>query len=293
MEANCESIFTEFPSPANSPRKNAKDLRKFLLRALAASCMKLEYNFCRQALSTSDNSGACCLLAAVHDNYLGKVERGAKEGWSEATGSAMSDISLPRFARNLLSLITAFTSIGDCELLLVSGGGMRIERLNHPHRSSGEKERKRLEAAGGYVINGRAMGILEPSRTVGDLDVKRLCPGAVIAEPEVGIIDLKEVLSRNEASAHLSQIVGSPQGWNIGMYCILATDGVFDVMDSYEASRIVSRALTTKISQKVAAEILCQHAKKLGSKDDITAIVIRFEESNVMTPRRRSHESEV
>lgn len=204
-----------------------------------------QYEFCRHAIPIKDNSGACSLICAVHDNYL------------------------------------AFASIGDCEMILVSAFGTRVKRMNHPHRSSGEKERKRIEKAGGYVINGRAMGVLEPSRTLGDIDVKKLCPGAVIASPEVGIVDLKEMLSEDEASASLSQMVGTPVNQSgPGIFCILATDGVFDVMDEFEAASHVSRSFTYRNSRKIAAEKLCEHAKKLGSRDDITAIVIGFQERN-------------
>ena len=97
----------ENPSPSLSPREKKKDIRKALLRALAASTMKMEYNFCQWAIANRDNSGTCSLLAAVHDNYLG------------------------------------FASLGDCEILMVSQNGMVIQRLNHPHRSMGEKERMR------------------------------------------------------------------------------------------------------------------------------------------------------
>ena len=78
--------------------------------------------------SNTLHSGACGLVVGVHNSYL------------------------------------AFASVGDCELVLVSNSGQRIQRLNTPHRSSGPKERKRIEAAGGFVANGRVMGVLEPSR---------------------------------------------------------------------------------------------------------------------------------
>ena len=123
------------------------------------------------------------------------------------------------------------------------------------------------------------MGVLEPSRTLGDIDVKKLCPGAVIASPEVGIIDLKEILSEDEASASLSQFVGTPVNRNgQGIFCILATDGVFDVMDAFEAASHVSKSFMYRKSRKIAAEKLCEHAKNLGSRDDISAIIISFDE---------------
>ncbi|GMH61917.1 hypothetical protein TL16_g03363 [Triparma laevis f. inornata] len=238
-------LFIHNPSPANSPRDDKADIRKSLLRALAATSMKMEYNFCEWAIKNGDNSGACSLVVAIHDNYL------------------------------------AFASIGDCELLIISEEGRTVQRLNHPHRSSGEKERKRVEAAGGFVTRRRAMGVLEPSRTIGDIDVKRLCPGAIIAEPEVGIVDLKDLASRAEAAASMSNVVGGvqPTGGIREIVAVLATDGVFDVMDSYDVASNVMRSLQSKKDSKVAADILCKKAYKLGSQDDITAVVLSFQET--------------
>ena len=69
------------------------------------------------------------------------------------------------------------------------------------------------------------MGVLEPSRTIGDIDVKRMCPGAISAEPEVGIIDLLELASKEEAAIAMSNILGDAMGMYLGMFAILATDG--------------------------------------------------------------------
>jgi serine/threonine protein phosphatase PrpC len=54
-------------------------------------------------------------------------------------------------------------------------------KLSVPHRSRNEVAR--ITAAGGVVVNNRAFGVLEPSRSIGDIDVKGYCAGAVIAEP--------------------------------------------------------------------------------------------------------------
>jgi serine/threonine protein phosphatase PrpC len=54
-------------------------------------------------------------------------------------------------------------------------------KLSVPHRSRNEVAR--ITAAGGVVVNNRAFGVLEPSRSIGDIDVKGYCAGAVVAEP--------------------------------------------------------------------------------------------------------------
>ena len=41
-----------------------------------------------------------------------------------------------------------------------------------PSKAEDPEERARIAAAGGTVTNGRVMGVLEPSRAIGDLDLK-------------------------------------------------------------------------------------------------------------------------
>ena len=134
---------------------------------------------------------------------------------------------------------------------------------------------------------GRAMGILEPSRTIGDVDVKRLCPGAISPEPEVGIFDLKDLLSRDEASSQLNNMVGASSSiFKTDMFAIIASDGVFDVMDHYEAATCVTSSLADRRKEKTAAKILCQKAVRLGSKDDVTAVVVRFQDAKLVSQNR-------
>ena len=55
------------------------------------------------------------------------------------------------------------------------------------HDASNQAEVNRFLAAGGYMSDtGRFQGVLEPSRTVGDVDVKADAPkGAIASYPEV------------------------------------------------------------------------------------------------------------
>ena len=49
-------------------------------------------------------------------------------------------------------------------------------------------------------------------------------------------------------------------------------------MDHYEVVSNVTRSLKSKNTEKQAAELLCKKAYKMGSDDDISAVVIMFEE---------------
>ena len=109
---------------------------------------------------------------------------------------------------------------------------------------------------------GRVMSVLEPSRTIGDLDVKKMCEKAVIAEPFVDAFDYEVYLGRMQ---------------EIPTYIILASDGVFDVMDGKNAARIVNKVLMKEPRSPQCARILCNEAKRMGSDDDITAIICFLE----------------
>jgi hypothetical protein len=49
-----------------------------------------------------------------------------------------------------------------------------VFEMTTAHRAGDPKERARILAAGGTVVNGRVMGVLEPARAIGDLDLKRV-----------------------------------------------------------------------------------------------------------------------
>ncbi|EER16886.1 hypothetical protein Pmar_PMAR004738 [Perkinsus marinus ATCC 50983] len=58
-------------------------------------------------------------------------------------------------------------------------------------KASATYERRRISQAGGNVSDGRVAGVLEPSRTIGDFDVKMKIPPDVISiTPEVRCVDL-------------------------------------------------------------------------------------------------------
>jgi len=113
---------------------------------------------------------------------------------------------------------------GDCRAVIRNPNGSTIE-LTKDHRAVDPEELARIVAAGGTVIRERVMGVLAPSRSFGDLDVKQKCPpGVVIAVPDVNTYSVPE-----EAGKYA--------------FMILATDGVFDVISSKSACDFVARVL--------------------------------------------------
>jgi len=94
-------------------------------------------------------------------------------------------------------------NLGDCRAAWVSladsnyrntaadNGGVGVFRsvyLSRDFRASDKDEIRRIQRLGGRVMNGRVAGILEPSRTIGDFDVKNTQPaGAISTVPEIRV----------------------------------------------------------------------------------------------------------
>ena len=74
--------------------------------------------------------------------------------------------------------------------------------LSKEHSAIEPKERKRIEAAGGFVENGRACGVLQVSRSFGDRRLKRggsACPKGLdisSSTPDVTSFDIDPTLQR-------------------------------------------------------------------------------------------------
>lgn len=143
--------------------------------------------------------------------------------------------------------------------------------MSKDHKGSVPEEIARIRALGGRVSDGRIEG-LEPSRTLGDFDVKAATPPGVIS-----IIP--------EVRCHAMGENGLPDQAVI----VCATDGVWDVIsgqdicDLIHARRELAGVQYSSVRQatgsvdnaplKVLAEDLVQFAVARGSHDDCTAVV--------------------
>lgn len=138
---------------------------------------------------------------------------------------------------------------GDCRCIVASKNGS-IETLSKDHVATDPDERSRVEARGGYIDeqHGRVQGRLAVSRALGDRAVKRF----VTAVPDVVTLELKPDHD----------------------FVVLASDGLWDVVSSQEAARLVQ---TTARSADLAAKRLALKAIELGSTDNISVIVAFFE----------------
>ncbi|CAM9714858.1 unnamed protein product [Choristocarpus tenellus] len=118
------------------------------------------------------------------------------------------------------SLVLA--NVGDCQAVyhghLKSSPGVSVTLASTIHDASNPSEVARFETAGGFVSStGRFQGVLEPSRTVGDVDLKASAPkGCIASYPEVSIVDMASELK---------------PGWPrplVPPFLVVATDGIWN-----------------------------------------------------------------
>jgi serine/threonine protein phosphatase PrpC len=107
-------------------------------------------------------------------------------------------------------------------------------------KASDPQEVDRITKAGGRVIEGRVQGVLEPSRTLGDFDVKRACQKENIISiiPEVRYHDLAADTNSRD-----------PIGCGI---ILLATDGVWDFTSAKDVLEILNahKSYIAPVAQK-------------------------------------------
>lgn len=166
------------------------------------------------------------------------------------------------------------SNLGDCRAVLITLQGETpkvtgVHWLSRDQKASTDEERKRIREAGGVVIDGRVEG-LEPSRTLGDFDVKMSTKEGVISiVPEVRRFQLTDGTTPAQA------------------IFMCATDGVWDVITGNDICNLIhSRKELANLQEVIGrskkpncqplkdlADDLVQFSVARGSQDDCTAVV--------------------
>jgi protein phosphatase 2C family protein 2/3 len=142
---------------------------------------------------------------------------------------------------------------GDSRAVL-SRAGAAIE-LSKDHKPSVSDEKSRIECSGGSVEFSMLNGMLGVSRAFGgfDADTQSKLRG-LTASPDV----VKHALSDEDE------------------FVVVACDGLWDVVSSEDAVRIVRDNIRRTNDYNDAAEVLLQTALKRASEDNVTVGIIGF-----------------
>ncbi|KAK0534229.1 mgpp2cl-1, protein phosphatase 2C-like protein 1 [Tilletia horrida] len=133
---------------------------------------------------------------------------------------------------------------GDARAVLCRAG--KAVRLTYDHKGSDPQETKRIQDAGGFVMNNRVNGVLAVTRSLGDSSMKDYVVGApYTTETTLGADDT---------------------------FLIVACDGLWDVTEDQDAVNLIA---DVEDPQR-AAEILLKHALDNFSTDNTSIMVVRF-----------------
>ncbi len=165
--------------------------------------------------------------------------------------------------------------VGDCRAVLGStADAAAVQQLTADHRGDDAVERERVESEGGWLEDGRVFGLLQPTRTLGDADLKLTPPLRLNRK-------LKRELRRSgvaaPAGAYSTAVSAVPAVRALALethhdVLVLGSDGLFEAVSNEEVVALARRLGRGSDSSAVAAE-LCDMARARGVKDDISAIV--------------------
>ncbi|XP_068140183.1 protein phosphatase 1L [Drosophila tropicalis] len=141
--------------------------------------------------------------------------------------------------------------VGDSKALLVGKRGTQLQ-LVKPHKPECQDERRRIEAAGGTVINAqgqwRVNGILNVARSIGDYSLE-----AVIAEPDFVDVPLNKTHD----------------------FLVLGTDGLWDhVPETFIIDTVYECLNQSDTKLDDIPKLLAEAAKERDSQDNITVVVV-------------------
>jgi len=202
--------------------------------------------------------------AALRDAIL-RVEKDWMEDASITKDCSGSTLAVVVIKDNTLLV----ANVGDSEVILCDAGkAITLTELHNPKRNPNEVERVKRDGGSIYrdrvahpVINPAVMSIAV-SRAIGDYGFKALeftngKPSGLTADPFMTSVSLKP--TRHE-------------------FCIIACDGVWDVVNPQEAVEFVKQKLKDPShTAEAIAKMLVDHAYDQGSMDNISATLVVFD----------------
>lgn len=175
-------------------------------------------------------------------------------------------------------------NVGDSRAVLAKKSGKAVE-LTSEHRPYGgsevsNREVERIKSAGGWINDGRVLGILAVSRAFGDFEFKRGLDELLVA----GVMD-KSWTKRFAKTVNFTAapVVATPDVLEHKFeaddeYLIVASDGLWEVTTSAQAVRFIRRAVAktgaTAAGLEAAAKQLVDDAVlRRRTSDNVSCII--------------------
>ncbi|MED6107783.1 hypothetical protein PIB30_017487 [Stylosanthes scabra] len=218
----------------------------------------------------------------IHDdNFPSDIERIVTSAFLQTDNAFAEACSLDA---NLASGTTALAALvigrqlvvanaGDCRAVLCRRG--KAIEMSRDHKPVCMKEKKRIEASGGYVYDGYLNGQLNVARAIGDWHMEGMKSrggGPLSSEPEF----MSTKLTAEDE------------------FLIMGCDGIWDVFRSQNAVDFARRRLQEHNDPNMCSKDLVDEALKRKSGDNLSAVVVCFQQQpppNLVMPRSRVHRS--
>lgn len=173
----------------------------------------------------------------------------------------------------VIGRLLVVANAGDCRAVLCRRG--KAIEMSRDHKPMCCKERKRIEASGGYVYDGYLNGQLNVARALGDWHMEGMKGsdgGPLSAEPEFMTTNLTE---EDE-------------------FLIIGCDGIWDVFRSQNAIDFARRRLQEHNDPVMCSKDLVDEALKRKSGDNLAVVVVCFQTQpppSLVAPRSRVQRS--
>ena len=168
-------------------------------------------------------------LKTVVENTIEKLEAQLRMTGAMDVGATCC-IMISRLEQG--SKVLYFANIGDSRATLCSGG--KAIRITTDHKATEPSEIARVKRDGGVIANNRLGGQLAITRSLGDFDMKKHC---LIATPE---FIRRQIFAGDD-------------------FVIIASDGLWDVMDDQAAVNIVMKSPNISVLVQVRIILLKLH----------------------------------
>ena len=195
---------------------------------------------------------------------LVRIQRGLPDNYSVSVENAESLAGCTAVAALVKDSKLHVANAGDSRCVLARGG--KAVEMTVDHKPDNEHEHNRIVRAGGYVEDGRVVGNLNLSRSIGDLEYKKnpdipAQDQMITAFPEVKV----ETITQDSD------------------FMILACDGIWDMLSNQQCVDIVYEGLRAQkelsdIVEGILDRCLASDVASSGGLgcDNMTCIIVKF-----------------
>lgn len=160
--------------------------------------------------------------------------------------------------------------VGDSRAVLCENGV--AVQITYDHKPDVESEKKRIEAAKGWVQNGRVNSVLAVSRSFGDIKFKHYLPS-------VSSDELTSGYNGDILWSSSNQVVSKPDTVILSVkptyeFIVLASDGLWEKLSCDEAINYIRRRLIEHGDAQRAAKETIAFVVNSGGSDNISILII-------------------